>query len=487
MELPDRDIAFQQVRDRLSEYGQRHVLAFWDELDQTGQDRLLADICKVDFPLLRKLIDQWIRTEPEPETFGEIRPIDVAPIPDPADARAAEAKDAGEQALRDGRVGVLMVAGGQGSRLGFDGPKGAFPIGPISQKTLFGYHAEKIRNLNSRYGCVLPWYVMVSAANHEATESFFRKNDYFGLDKRDVLFFEQAMMPCVDCDGKFMLAARDRLAMNPNGHGGCLPAMVDGGVIRDARGRGFDVITYFQVDNWAVHVADPYFIGYHVLRHAAMSSKIIRKNHPREGVGVHCLCDGEYRVIEYTELDIYPQLLETDETGRLRFYAGNPAVHTISVDFVETVSARFDTFPWHRAYKKIAHIDSTGRLIRPDTPNGYKFETFIFDALRFIDHEPVALELDRAVEFTPVKQSTGTDSVESATRLMAELWADWLDAAGSIVPRDQNGRPTVRLDISPEFAITKEEFIEKSAGRIWPTDTDLCIGPTGDTVFVILQ
>jgi UDP-N-acetylglucosamine/UDP-N-acetylgalactosamine diphosphorylase len=401
----------------------------------------------------------------------------------PLDAPDGQAAwEAGEAALRAGRVGLFLVAGGQGTRLGFDGPKGAYPIGGVTGKSLFQYHAEKILNIQRRYGCTLPWYIMVSNTNEAATKAFFAEHGHFGLCPDDVHFLKQRMVPCVDHDGKFMLDAPHRLAMNPNGHGGCIPAMVENGVLDDARRRGVEFLSFFQVDNWAVQVADPRFIGYHVLRGAGMSSKNHRKDTPREAVGVHCLCDGEYRVIEYSELDLYPQLLETDANGNVLYYAGNPAIHVLSVDFVQQVYDRFDQFPWHLAHKKIPYLNENGELVKPDAPNGYKFETFVFDALRFIQHAPVCLEIRREGEYTPTKQFEGDNSVVAARASMTSLWSKWLDAAGCPVPRDAQGRSTIAIEISPLYAWTKDEFVAKSKGKTWPVDRDLAIGADGNVL-----
>lgn len=452
------------LRQTAAEFGQEHIFRFWDQLEESGRERLLAQIETIDFPLMRRLTETWVFNPPAQEHFREIRPVPVINLGAQDEAGAFEA---GEDALRAGRVGVFLVAGGQGTRLGFDGPKGAYPIGPVTGKTLFAYHAEKIHGLQRRYGCVLPWYIMVSDANAAATEAFFRKNGYFGLDPRNIRFVRQRMVPCVDEQGKFMLEAPDRLAANPNGHGGCIAAIVENGLLEDARGRGIDMLSYFQVDNWAAKVADPRFIGYHALRGAEMSSKNHRKNHPREAVGVHCLCDGEYRVIEYSELDIYPQLLETDAQGDTVYYAGNPALHILSVDFVQRMHNTFDQFPWHLAHKKIPYLNGDGVLVKPEKPNGYKFETFVFDALRFIQHPPVALEIIREGEYTPIKQYEGDNSVVAARRSMNRMWAKWLERAGAAVPRDTQGEPASEIEISPGFALTAQEFAEKTAGRVW--------------------
>jgi len=474
--------AIDTVRATLAENKQEPILRFYDGLDEAARVRFLGQIETIDFPLMNRLIDQWILHQPTPESFARIEPIPLIPKVDPSRPDAIEAREAGEQALRDGRVGLLLVAGGQGTRLGFSGPKGAYEIGPVSHKSIFAFHAEKIHNLQRRYGCVLAWYIIVSAENNAATQAFFRENEYFGLNPADIEFVQQRMVPCVDENGMFMLEHPGRLAMNPNGHGGALPAMVENGCIEDARRRGVDTLSYFQVDNWTVKVADPFFIGYHIVRNAEMSSKNHRRNDPHETVGVHCLCDGAYRVIEYTELDIYPQLLETDVDGNPVYAAGNPAIHILDVDFIERVYQHYDEFPWHRAHKAIPCLDENGETVKPDRPNGYKFETFIFDAVRFIRHDPVALEIDRDGEYTPIKTFEGANSVVAAWQSMNRYWARWLEAAGHTIPRDADGNPAINIEISPQFALTQEEFIQKTKGRTFPANTDIALDANGEFI-----
>jgi len=469
----------EQLKARLTEYDQDHLLRFWDELDTTKKSVLAAQIESIDLPLMKRLTEEWIFSEPKPEAFKDIRPVQTIPQVDPARQDAKDALAAGEQALRDGRVGLLLVAGGQGTRLGFEGPKGAYPIGPLSNDSLFAAHANKIHNLQNHYGCTLPWYIMVSDTNKAASEAFFAEHGHFGLSPDQIFFFTQSMVPCVDNTGKFMLEAKDRIAMNPNGHGGTYLAMRDNGMLEDARNRGVDTLSYFQVDNWAARVADPYFIGYHLLGGGKMSSKIHRKKQPRESVGVHVLCDGEHRTIEYSELDIYPQLLETDPDGRVICDAGNPAIHILDVGFIEDICYHFDKFPWHLAHKRIPYVDTSGTEVQPDAPNGYKFETFIFDALRFTNHDPIALEIPGPGEYTPIKQREGDNSVEGARKTMREYWAKWLEEAGFKVPRDETGAVAIDIEINPEFALTKEEFLNKVGDLAVSGDGNVSIGANG--------
>ncbi|MFM1920385.1 MAG: hypothetical protein RLZZ303_2019 [Candidatus Hydrogenedentota bacterium] len=464
--LLDREASLREIA---SANGQGHVFEGWEQWSDTARENLLEQLSCVDFELMNRLIDTWVLNEAEAEHFKEIAPVPCIPKANPEDPSAREAWEAGAEALRAGRVGLFLVAGGQGTRLGFDGPKGAYPVGPITGKTLFEYHAEKIRNLQDRFGCVLPWYIMVSDTNGPATRAFFEERGWLGLQPGDIHFVTQKMVPCVDETGRFLLEAPGQLAMNPNGHGGCIPAMVDCGVLADCRRRGIDLLSFFQVDNWAVKLADPFFLGYHLLRGAEVSSKNHRKRAPRESVGVHCLCDGVYHVIEYSELDIYPQLLETDAEGNVVYYAGNPAIHQFSVDFIQRVYDHFEDFPWHRAHKKIPFLNAQGQVVNPEKPNGYKFETFVFDSLRFASHPPVALEIEPEGHYTPIKQFDGDNSVMAARRSMASHWGKWLDAAGATVPRDASGQPSIDIEISPSFAQYQDEFLRKTSGWTWPS------------------
>ncbi len=325
---------------------------------------------------------------------------------------------------------------------------------------------------------------MVSETNEEATISFFEKNGFFGLKPENVYFAVQPMVPCLDEQGKFILESKYSIAMNPNGHGGTIPTIVEKGILKDARDRGIEILSYFQVDNWAVKVADPRFIGYHTLNNAEMSSKIIRKNSLRESVGVHCLCDGVYHVIEYSELDIYPQLLEMDSLGNMKFFAGNPAMHIISLEFVEKVYHQLHNFPWHKAFKKIPYINDKGEYIKPAQPNGYKFETFIFDALRFTNHPPVAIEIQRQGEYTPIKQFEGDNSVLSARKSMTLFWGEWLKKADYTIDNLLTENNNFCIEISPAFALTEEEFLEKHKNFKWEVlDSGIAIDKDGSQIY----
>lgn len=472
-----------EIYKKAVDFGQEHIFRFWEQLNTVEKEKLLKQVKDIDFQLMKDLSDKWILSTPKTEVFSQIKPIDVIPLREDTNPKEKEAYECGEEMLRQGKVALFLVAGGQGTRLGYDGPKGTYPIGPITQKSLFQYHAEKIINLQNRYHCILPWYIMVSEGNEKATLSFFQAYNFFGLNPENVYFAVQPMVPCLDEQGKFMLDSHCSIAMNPNGHGGTIQTIVEKGILKDARNRGIEILSYFQVDNWAVKVADPRFVGYHILNHAEMSSKIIRKNSLREPVGVHCLCDGVYRVIEYSELDIYPQLLETDPEGNMKFFAGNPAMHIISLDFVEKVYHQLHNFPWHKAFKKIPYINEQGELIKPDKPNGYKFETFIFDALRFTKHPPVAVEIQRQGEYTPIKQFEGDNSVVSARKSMTQFWGTWLKKAGYEIESYLQQNNNFHIEISPIFSLTEKEFLEKQQNYKWQvTDQGIAIDKDGTVI-----
>jgi UDP-N-acetylglucosamine/UDP-N-acetylgalactosamine diphosphorylase len=470
---------YETLRERAAAYGQEHVFRFWDHLTEPQRRELLQDVREVDFDLMQRLIQRWIISPPPPVRFTRIEPVPVLPPYDPSDPTAKELYTRGEQEIREGRVAVLTVAGGQGTRLGYEKPKGTFPIGPVSGKSLFHYHAEKILALQRRYTVQIPWILMLSHATAAETKRFFGEHAYLGLEPSQVFFMEQEMVPSVDARGRFLLEKPYRLAKNPNGHGGCLPALVRSGALSWAQDRGIQYLSYFQVDNWAARVIDPYFVGAHCAAHAQMSSQIMRKTHPREPVGVHCVCDGKYHVIEYTELDLYPQLLETDAQGNLIHFAGNPAIHILSCEFVSAIHGLYKKFPWHCSHKKVPYVDEQGHDIKPKEPNAFKFETFIFDALQFIEHAPVCVEIKRGEEYTPIKSSTGENSVESARAAMNQMWASWLEAAGIRVSKTPSGQPSFNIEISPLYALDLQEFLSKASGAGWTVNRDIYITPDG--------
>jgi UDP-N-acetylglucosamine/UDP-N-acetylgalactosamine diphosphorylase len=445
----------EDLRSRLRQYSQEHVLAWWDRLSDAERNELLAQLRGLDLEQLRDLYAARDKTYalPPPE---RIAPVPVARL-DPNDRRLREL---GENALRRGEVAILLVAGGQGSRLGFDHPKGMFAISPVKNKTLFQIHAEKVLALARRYGRPIPLLIMTSPATDAETEAFFREHNFFGLPPDEVTFFQQGTMPALDmATGKLLMEARGRLFTSPNGHGGTLKALADTGLLRRLEGRGVRHVFYFQVDNPLVKVADPLFLGHHIAERAEVSTKVVPKLGPTDKLGNLVLVDGRHGIIEYSDL---PEQLarQTDERGELRFRAGSPAIHIFAVDFLKRVTQGTGAMPFHVARKKVPYVNERGEEVQPQKENALKFEMFIFDALPKADRWAV-VETGRREEFEPLKNASGPDSPETVRQAMSNLAADWLERAGVKVPRRDNGDAAVPLEISPLYALDTEELAAK--------------------------
>jgi UDP-N-acetylglucosamine/UDP-N-acetylgalactosamine diphosphorylase len=446
----------EDLRQRLQQHGQDHVLAFWGQLDDARRHELLDQVRSLDLPLLGRLYARRDNPYPVPDPES-IQPIAVIPHDSP-DAPAARA--AGERALREGKVAVLLVAGGQGSRLGFDHPKGMYPVGPVSRKPLFQVHAEKVLATRRRYGKPLPFLIMTSAATDEETITFFREHRFFGLPPDEVHFFRQGHMPALDlASGKLLLEEPGRLFLSPDGHGGTLTALASSGLLKRLREGGITQVLYFQVDNPLVKIVDPVFLGHHLAARAEVSSKVVAKRGPKEKMGVLASVDGRCTIVEYSDL---PDELahQTDERGKLKLWAGSPAIHLFDVAFLDRMTADQDRMPFHIARKKVPCIDAKGQKVEPHKENALKFERFIFDVLPLADRFTV-VETTRESEFAPLKNAEGADSPATTEQALCDLAADWITRAGGTVPRRPDGSAAVKLEISPLFALDAEELARK--------------------------
>jgi UDP-N-acetylglucosamine/UDP-N-acetylgalactosamine diphosphorylase len=467
-----------RIKSRLDAFGQGHVLKYWDELDEAGRGRLADQIAGLDLEEIARLGAGAKEGTHRPQVPDDLEPAPVIELPEgPEDeVRFAEARSAGLAMIASGRVGIVLVAGGQGTRLGFAGPKGAYPIGPVTGRTIFRIHASNVLALERRHGTTLPWYIMTSEATDAETRAFFAERDYLGLDPANVVFFKQGVMPATDFEGRLLMDRPDHVATSPNGHGGVVRALASSGALADMAGRGVDTIFYFQVDNVLVKMADPVFLGFHEVAEAEMSSKVVAKTDPAEKVGLVARWGGRVGVIEYSDL---PEDLarERDDDGRLRFRAGSIGLHVISRAFFERLNetgAGSESLPFHTARKKIPHLDDRGALVEPEEPNGFKFEMFVFDAL-LEARTVVTLERSRRDEFAPVKNPTGADSVESARAMLVDQYARWLEAAGVSVPRARDGAPAQAIEIDPLYAMDADELAEKAAGESLSFDEPLVL------------
>jgi UDP-N-acetylglucosamine/UDP-N-acetylgalactosamine diphosphorylase len=453
---------FEKIEKLLKKHNQSHLLAFWERLNPAQRQNLLVQIERLDF----SEIDEWVADYIKNPASAAI-PVDFTPAPfysfNPAgpkqERKYSKAKELGMELISAGKVAAFVVAGGQGTRLGFAGPKGNFPISPVKSKTLFEIFAEIIAAVSERYQTICPWYIMTSSLNHAETKEIFRSNSYYGLDEKDVFIFQQGTLPNFGFDGKILLADKDNISCSPDGHGGSLKALYKSGAIEDMKRRGVEFISYFQVDNPLINIFDPLFIGLHALDKAEMSSKALIKTGPKEKVGNFGLADGKVTVIEYSDLP--DELAEKrNPNGSLVFELGSVAIHIINRTFVEKLNASGFALPLHRAVKEIPHVDQQGNFIAPAEPNGVKLESFVFDALPLAS-KSIILETLRSEEFAPVKNATGVDSVESAREMIIARGAAWLESAGVAVPRKPDGSVDCLIEIAPSFALEKYDIRTK--------------------------
>jgi UDP-N-acetylglucosamine/UDP-N-acetylgalactosamine diphosphorylase len=436
----------------LARYGQSHLLAGWDGLSADRRTAFADELRAVDFTEITSL---YGRRDAPPEAVPTRDRM--APLPaEPWDGIGPVSRAVGERALQNGEVACLVVAGGQGTRLGATVPKGLMPVGPVSGASLFQIHAEKVANLRQTYGGAVPLLVMTSPATHADTAAYFADNRNFGLD--DLHVFQQGTMPALDAaTGRALLDSPGKLSLSPNGHGGALTALADSGLLAALDARGVRTVFYFQVDNPLVRVGDPAFVGRHLETKSDVSSKVVFKATPDERVGILALVDGRCSIVEYSDL---PRALahERDANGDLAFRAGSPAIHAFSVDFLKRVTAGSSQLPYHVARKKVAYFDpATNKTVTPDRENALKFERFVFDALPLADRW-LAVSVNRADEFAPLKNATGPDSADDVKRALTRQAARWLAAAGVTVPTGANGESLVPLEVSPNFAVTPEQF-----------------------------
>jgi len=463
--------------------GQGHVFRWWDEIGAPGRAKLMAQLRTVDLEQLAALAEDVKAGRFDARPPGEAERPPCLSLPHtPAEERERErAMQVGEALLRAGKVAVVTVAGGQGTRLGFHSPKGTYPIGPVSGKSLFRLHAERILAARRRYENVVPWYVMTSDATDAATRGYFEENDYLGLPRADVRLFKQRMMPALDHDFRLVLAAKDEILLSPNGHGGTLLALAESGMLDEMEARGIEEISYFQVDNPLVPATDPVFLGFHRLADAQMSSKAVRKRNPEEPVGAFVRIGGRLGVAEYSDLSP-AQMRQRTAAGELLYGLGSPAIHAIRVDFVREETAGGLRLPFHLSRKRSPCLDESGRLAQPRGKNVYKFETFIFDALADAERS-IILEVRRDEEFSPLKNARGEDSPETCRRDISALYARWLAEAGVAVPRRADGQPVHDIEISPLCALDRAELAARcSAGLLRGVGLEgpLYLGPQKD-------
>ena len=439
-----------ELSARLRAHGQEHLLTGWSALSAEQRHGFVKQLERVDFAELVRLFARRdeSQTHFDPSAVTPIAVEDASPVD-------AETLKLGEDCLRRGEVAVLVVAGGQGTRLGFDKPKGLFPVSPVSGASLFRLHAEKVHALSRKYGAAVPMLVMTSAATTVDTRAFFTEHDNFGLPPGDVTFFEQGTMPALDAaTGRLLLTAPGELNLSPNGHGGTLTALADTGLLAVLNARGVKHVFYFQVDNALVDLAAPGFVGRHVATNSDASTKVVDKTRPDEKVGVLALIGGKCGIVEYSDLPA--ELADArDANGELLHRAGNTAIHLFSVAFLERVTQGTQRLAYHLARKKVPLYDpKTGATVKPTAENALKFELFVFDALPLAERW-LTVRARREDEFAPLKNATGADSPEAVRAALSDFHARRLRAVGVEVAEG------VPVEIAPLFALTDAELREK--------------------------
>lgn len=451
-----------RARTQLAQRGQEHVLKWWSDLSAKQGEELLGDIESIPWPAIDAVMDTHVRNAWVHAAHINLEPAPVYPAkPSPDEVGAYQsARETGIELLRIGKVAAFTVAGGQGTRLGVSGPKGMVSVTPVKNKSLFQLFGEMVVAARRRYGAAIPWYIMTSPANHEATHRFFSEHSYFGLPAEDVIHFPQGTLPAFDFTGRLLMDAKHRLSLGPDGHGGSLKAIIHSGALADMRKRGIATISYFQVDNPLVKPFDALFLGLHAVTKSEMSTKVARKAHDLEKVGNLCLEGGRVKVIEYSEM---PEEIakQRNPDGSRTFDAANLAIHLLDVDFVERVAGSPTGLPLRRAEKAIPFMNDQGDREQPSRPNAVKLETFVFDVLPQA-RNPLLLEVDRAEEFSPVKNASGPDSLETSHRDQIERACRWLQHAGVEVPRREDGAFGAMVEISPLFALDANDVAARS-------------------------
>lgn len=400
---------YNQACEVLEKYGQQQVLRFYDELTQGQKKELLDQIEETDF----SIIDEG-GTSLE-ELKGKITPIEAMQL-DEIEKRKEEFYNIGIDSIKKGKVGTVLLAGGMGTRLGSDDPKGMYNIGETKDVYIFQRLIENLMDIVKQSGTWIHLFIMTSEKNNDATIKFFTEHDYFGYKKEYIAFFKQEMAPAVDYNRKIYMESKFRMSTSPNGNGGWFSSMIAGGITDIIKAARIEWINVFSVDNVLQKIADPYFIGATIAGGYSSGSKVVRKAAPDEKVGVMCLEDGRPSIVEYYEL--------TDELMSAKDSKGGPAYNFgVILNYLFRVKDLFEVvkenMPLHIVEKKIQYIDEKGQNVNPQVPNGYKYETLILDMIHLLP-DCLPYEVIRNKEFAPIKNKTGVDSVESAKKLCKE-------------------------------------------------------------------
>ncbi len=391
----------------LQKHNQSQLLQYYDELSAEEQLRLLKQIEYTNFNIVKN-----IEISQSGSGNGKITPPANAVTVEEAARRRIQFETVGLNMLAEGKVGAVLLAGGQGSRLGYDGPKGTFNIGVTRELSIFEQLMRNVSDVTSQTGRAFPLFIMTSTVNDVATRSFFKEHSYFGYPRDEIHFFIQDVAPACDYDGKVFLDDKGRISLMPNGNGGWYSSLVNNGLGRILERDNIEWLNVFGVDNVLQRICDPAFIGATILKRCRCGAKVVKKTSPDEKVGVLCTQDGKPSIVEYFEMP--EDLKNKTKKGELVYRYGVILNYLFNVhDLNLTLSGKL---PYHLADKAIAHMEN-GVRVTPSSPCGYKFETLVVDMVRLMG-SCLAYEVEREREFAPVKNATGNDSVDTARELL---------------------------------------------------------------------
>lgn len=408
-------ITLDKARDILRQYGQEHILSYYDELDGQEREKLLSQIELTDFSVLENLSEENRHSAKR----GRFSPLGAVTAGD-IKKNHSRYYSTGAKAIKEGKVATVLLAGGQGTRLGYDKPKGMFNIGVDRELYIFECLINNLLRVAEDTGADIPLYIMTSEKNHHDTVNFFEEKNYFGYKKQYVKFFIQDMSPSVDFSGKIYMESKSDISISPNGNGGWFSSVVRAGLLRDIKKKGIEWINVFAVDNVLQQIADPCFIGAVIESGSQSGSKVVSKASPDERVGVLCLEDGKPSIVEYYEMTDEMLTLMTDD-GQLAYKYGVILNYLFSVDKLEEIVS--EKMPVHVVEKKIPYMDGDGRFVIPEENNGYKFETLVLDMVH-LQESCLPYEVERSKEFAPVKNAEGVDSVDTARELLRKNGID---------------------------------------------------------------
>lgn len=397
-----------EVKENISRYGQGHLLKYYDELNDKEKQAYDEQLNHLNFGFL-----DMVRNKGNESKKSHYEPLQALKLAD-IEKEKEQFEKAGIDALKNCKAGAVLLAGGQGTRLGFDKPKGMFNIGINKEVFIFERLIKNMLKVVEKSGGYIPLFIMTSEKNDADTRNFFKEKNYFGYDKKFVYFFVQDMAPSVDYNGKFLMEAKDKLCLSPNGNGGWFASMVTSGLLDRINAMGIEWLNVFAVDNVLQYIADPVFLGATIMSGCPAGAKVVRKAFPDERVGVMCKENGRPSIVEYYELT--KEMKEAkDETGEPAYNYGVILNYLFRVK--NLVKINDNEMINHMAEKKIPYIDDNGELVIPDEPNGYKFETLILDMINMLD-DCLVFEVERSKEFAPVKNKEGVDSIDTARELL---------------------------------------------------------------------